>query len=212
MQDQTPAKPLTAIQQVSDADMAIFVGKDWDKFGPTGRSLKYKEIPKGVFSLKNTNWLALLAAPVWFAYRKMFLSLLAYIAFVYGFETILDQLFHQGLPGVVYAVAAMQLSRMLYFYVNAPRVLEIRKSGINEDAIKQDLAKAGGVSELALGIGLLIVALFIGFIFLGMPKIPSEDMHNIMDGMQKEQLENQQQDGQPTDGSISSDNPAVPKK
>ncbi len=212
MQDQTPVKPLSAILQVNDSDVAIFVGKDWEKFEPTWRTLKYKEQPKGVFSLKNTNWLALLAAPVWFAYRKMFLSLLAYMAFVYGFETILDQLFHQGLPGVVYAVVAMQLSRMLYFYVNAPRVLEIRQSGTNEESIKQALAKAGGVSELALGIGLLIVALFIVLIFSGMAKTPGEDMHNIIDNLQKEQLENSQQDGQPTDGSISTDNPAIPKK
>ena len=206
MHDQTSTKPPTAIQQVSDEDMATFVGKDWDKYEPMWTSIKYKKNVTSAYHFKNLNWLAFFFGPVWFAYRKMYLSMICYISICIGLETVLDYFFQKGAPSAVYALVAMLSSRIIYFYVNAPRILAIRNAGGSEEAIKDKLAQAGGVSNGSLWIGLVIAALLTALIIWSADVTRNNALP--IEG-QKPIFENQQESEQPTDGSLSSNNPNV---
>ncbi len=162
MNDQ-PVKKTSDIHLVDDADMALFTGKNWAQYEPTWRALKYAERPKNLFDFKNINWLALALAPVWFLYRKMYWSMLAYFVIVYFIDLGLEMIGIKNIPGVVYAVAVQQVSRMIYLQINAKRILEIRKLGETEEVATKKLAEAGGVSSTAAYIGTAVIAGYLGY-------------------------------------------------
>lgn len=211
MTNEIPNKLSTIIDRVRDEDMAIFVGKNWHQYQPTWQALKNNDKKNISYMFSNFNWLALLAAPVWFVYRKMYLTMLAYFLLANGLQVILEFFTKDSVTalGVALAVAAMQSSRIIYLTVNARRVLEIRNSGGNEETIQQNLALAGGVSNVALAIGLLITGLITAALLMNMPKTSGQDLNKMIDTMEKQRLENQPKLDQPTDGSIIPQSPNV---
>lgn len=158
-----PVKKTSDIHLVDDADMALFTGKNWAQYEPTWRALKYAERPKTLFDFKNINWLALGLAPVWFLYRKMYWSMLAYFVIVYCIDLGLEMAGIKNIPGIVYAIAVQQISRMVYLQVNAKKILEIRKLGETEEVTTKKLAQAGGVSNTAAYVGTAVIAGYLGY-------------------------------------------------
>ncbi len=210
----TSNKAPSAIEQVSDADMAIFVGKDWDKFEPAWRVARHKEKTNAMFGFKNFNWLCLLAAPVWFAYRKMYMVTAIYILATYALFETLYRVFNIDNTALGYglAVGITVSSRLIYFLVSAKQILAIRQSGGTEDEIKAKLAAAGGVSNTSLAIGLLIVGLYTAYVFHYILPLTGNDMNSVMEGIQHPSSNAPQMDDHPTDGSLHFDNPNVQKK
>lgn len=158
-----PVKKPNPLAAVNDADMAIFTGKNWAQYEPTWRALKYGESSMQMFNFKNINWLALALAPVWFLYRKMYLSMFAYFVIVYCIDYGLELAGITNIPGIVYAVAVQQISRMLYLQVNAKKILAIRQLGETEEVTNKKLAEAGGVSPISAWIGAVIITAYVGY-------------------------------------------------
>lgn len=222
-----PVKKPNPLAAISDADMAIFTSKNWAQYEPTWRALKYGEKPTKMFNFKNINWLALGLAPVWFLYRKMYLSMLAYFVIVYCIDYGLELAGITNIPGIVYAVAVQQVSRMLYLHVNAKKILAIRQLGETEEVTNKKLAEAGGVSPISAWIGAAIITAYVGYAIYDSQYSHAQPDARILDQSEIDKLPDdakallkQLQDqatvpgptDAPTDGSISVDGTNAEKK
>jgi Protein of unknown function (DUF2628) len=192
MTDLLPPQKPTEFHDISDEDMALFTGKDWAKYEPDWRMLKYRERPK-LWDFKNINWLVMSLAPIWFLYRKMYVSMVAYLGIVYAIDTVLQKLGVHEIPGVVYAVAVTYVSRMLYLIINAKRIRAIRASGNtsghDETTIRNTIASAGGVNIPAAVIGCLVLSFYLGYIIYNESKAAVDYMHDVEQQLQSGDLE-----------------------
>ncbi len=230
MADESMKKP-NPLASVNDADMAIFTGKNWAQYEPTWRALKYGDNGMQMFHFKNINWLALGFAPVWFLYRKMYLSMFAYFVIVYFIDYGLELAGITNIHGIVYAIAVQQVSRMLYLHVNAKKILAIRQLGETEEVTTKKLAEAGGVSPISAWIGAAVITAYVGYAIYDSQQNHTQTETRILEQSEIDKLPDdakallkQLQDqanspppreapqAVPTDGSISTDGTNAEKK
>jgi hypothetical protein len=155
---------LNALNTINDADMAAFVGKNWVAYEPSWNYLKKTSRLTPTTFFKSFNWMAALVAPVWFLYRKMYISLAVYLAFGYGLSYIIDTFnLHINLTPAL-AGAMGVCARWLYLQFSASTIKKIRASTTGEEDAQLKLAKAGGVSVPGAVLGAIIVAALIAML------------------------------------------------
>ena len=144
--------------------ISCFAGKNYEYYKRKWDELSVK---RGKFSF---NIPAIILGPIWFAYRKMYLYMIAFYAPL-SLLGILFAIFNIKAPSSVFTVAGILIgmyANSLYLFFVKKKIGTIRKKTSDEVMVRDIVEKQGGVSIAGAAILTGITILYIIFIVIDM--------------------------------------------
>ncbi len=156
--------------QIPPEELAAFVGPNAEKYlRKWGTDRPESKV--------NWHWVALLFAPFWFAYRKMYLWMFGLIVI-----RLITFLFipkpYNNIINLVVAVLAALFAYPLYYRHAKAKISRVKSANTNPSTLMEELKRAGGTSPLALtltivGYVLVVVAVIVFYALIAYQYVTS---------------------------------------
>jgi hypothetical protein len=156
--------------QIPPEELAAFVGPNAEHYLRKWGS----ERPE---SKVNWHWVALLFAPFWFAYRKMYLWMFGLIVIRLITFVFIPRLYGNAISLVVAVLAALFAYPLYYRHAKA-KIARVKLANTNPSTLMEEIKRAGGTSPLALtltivGYTVVLVALVVLYALIAVQSVTS---------------------------------------